>query len=81
VGISFVNTMLVYRQQFHHARLTESITPYTSLHGLRLSQIGPIVQTQASFLSYLDMFHLIGIIALMLWPLVFLIKSPPKSAS
>ncbi|MDE8348814.1 MAG: DHA2 family efflux MFS transporter permease subunit [Acidocella sp.] len=80
VGISFVNTMLAYRLQFHHARLTEAITPYTSLHGQRLSQIGPMVQTQASFLSYLDMFHLIGIIALMLWPLVFLLKSPPKSA-
>ncbi len=81
VGISFVNTMLVYRQQFHHARLTETITPYSSLHGLRLPQIGPLLQSQSVFLSYLDMFHLIGIISLVLWPFVFLLKSPPKAAS
>jgi DHA2 family multidrug resistance protein len=78
VGISFVNTLLAYREQFHHARLSESITPYTSQHGLTMSQIAPIVQRQADFLSYLDMFFVVGVLALLLWPLVLLLKSPPK---
>jgi len=79
VGISFVNTLLAYREQFHHERLAESITPYTSPHGLTMSQITPIVQTQSMFLSYLDMFFVVGVMALALWPLVLLLKSPPKS--
>lgn len=80
VGISFVNTLLAYRVQFHHERLGESITPYTSQHALSIPQLGQIVQTQASFLSYLDMFHVVGILCLLLCPLVLLLKSPPKPA-
>jgi len=80
VGISFVTTMLAWRTQFHHARLSESITPYGSLHGLAVSQIAPIVQTQASFLSYLDMFRIVGLIAFAVCPFILLLKTPPKRA-
>jgi DHA2 family multidrug resistance protein len=80
IGISFVNTLLAYREQFHHERLSESITPYNQLHGMGISQLNPIVQTQADFLSYLDMFFIVGVMALLLWPLVLLLKSPPKPA-
>jgi DHA2 family multidrug resistance protein len=80
IGISFVNTLLAYREQFHHERLAESITPYSRLHGMSLSQLNPLVQSQADFLSYLDMFFVVGVMALLLWPLVLLLKSPPKPA-
>jgi DHA2 family multidrug resistance protein len=81
IGISFVTTLLQWRTQFHHARLSESITPYGSLHHLSVSQIAPIVQTQASFLGYLDMFRVVGLMAFAVCPLVLLFKSPPKQAA
>ena len=81
IGISFVNTGLAWRTQFHHARLVEAVTPYGSLHGLAVSQIMPIVQTQASFLGYLDMFRIVGIAALAVLPVILFLKSTPKAAA
>jgi DHA2 family multidrug resistance protein len=81
IGISFVTTLLAWRTQFHHARLAESITPYGSLHHLSVSQIAPIVQTQASFMSYLDMFRIVGFMAFAICPIVLLLKTPPKQAA
>jgi DHA2 family multidrug resistance protein len=81
IGISFVTTLLAWRTQFHHARLAESITPYGSLHHLTVSQIAPIVQTQASFMSYLDMFRIVGFMAFAICPIVLLLKTPPKQAA
>ncbi len=79
-GISFVGTILVWRTQFHHARLAESITSYSSLHGMTASQIAPLVQTQAAFMSYLDLFHIIAVLSVLICPIVLLLKSPPKMA-
>lgn len=80
-GISSVGTILAWRTQFHHARLVESITPYSSLHGMTASQIAPLVQTQAEFMSYLDIFHIIAIASALICPIVLLLKSPPKAAA
>ena len=81
VGISFVTAMLAWRTQFHHARLSESITPYSSLHGMTVSQIAPLVQNQAAFMSYLDMFHIVAMMALVCWPIILFLSSPPKNAA
>jgi DHA2 family multidrug resistance protein len=81
VGISFVTSLLAWRTQFHHARLAEAITPYGSLHGMTLSAIAPIVQQQASFVSYLDVFHTVGLIALAVWPMALFLQPPPKRAA
>ena len=81
IGISVVSTGLAWRTQFHHARLAETITPYGSLHGLKASQIAPIVQIQASFLSYLDMFRIVGVVALMVLPVILFLKSAPKASA
>jgi DHA2 family multidrug resistance protein len=80
-GISCAGTMLAWRMQFHHARLVESITPYSSLHGMTVPQIAALVQTQASFMSYLDIFHLVAVLAALICPIVFFLKSPPKKAA
>lgn len=77
VGISFVTTMLAWRTQFHHARLSESITPYTNLHSMSAAKIAPLLQNQASFISYLDVFQIIGAMALLIWPIVLFLKAPP----
>ncbi|MDD2704105.1 MAG: hypothetical protein PHU07_02035 [Acidocella sp.] len=81
IGVSFVTTMLAWRTQFHHARLAETITPYGSLHGLSVAQIAPLVQQQASFDSYLDVFRIIGIVTLVIWPIVLFLKTPPRQAA
>ena len=81
IGVSFVSTGLAWRTQFHHARLAETITPYSSLHGLKVSQITPIVQLQASFLSYLDMFRIVGVAALLVLPVILFLKSSAKASA
>lgn len=81
IGVSFVTTQLAWRTQFHHARLAETITPYGSLHGLSVAQIAPLVQQQASFDSYLDVFRIIGIVTLVIWPIVLFLKTPPRQAA
>jgi DHA2 family multidrug resistance protein len=82
VGISFVTTMLAWRTQFHHARLAEAITPYGSLHGVALAKVAQMVQWQASFDSYLDVFHVLGLVVLVMWPVVLFLKpSPPRRAA
>jgi DHA2 family multidrug resistance protein len=82
VGVSFVNTWLDWRTQFHHARLAESVTPYNGYgFGHSLTQIAQAVQNQASMMSYLDIFWLLGVIALCVWPIAFFLPRMPKGAA
>ncbi|HYZ23024.1 MAG TPA: DHA2 family efflux MFS transporter permease subunit [Rhodopila sp.] len=82
VGVSFVTTMLEQRTQFHHARLAEHITAYNGYAWpAPLAQIGAAVQAQASIMSYLDVFWLLGIIALLAWPAVLFLPRVPKGAA
>jgi hypothetical protein len=39
------------------------------------------VQTQAVFMSYNDLFRIAGTVALLVIPIVLLLKSPPKMAA
>ncbi len=78
VGVSVATTMVERRTQFHHARLAEHITAATDLGGRTLGQVAQSLQIQASFLSYLDVFLLLGTGALLIWPVAFLLRSIPK---
>ncbi|HUZ62313.1 MAG TPA: DHA2 family efflux MFS transporter permease subunit [Acetobacteraceae bacterium] len=80
-GVSFVTTLLAWREQFHHARLAEHITTATNLGGLSLARISQMVQTQATQMSYLDIFWLLAIIALVVWPIVLFLPNMPKGAA
>ncbi|HEX7391089.1 MAG TPA: DHA2 family efflux MFS transporter permease subunit [Acidiphilium sp.] len=80
IGISFVTTLLAWRTQFHHSRLAETITPYVSLHGRTLSQVASAVQHQSVFMSYLDLFHILGMTALLIWPVMFFASGSLKAA-
>ena len=80
VGVSFVTAMLSWRSQFHHARLSEHITAATDLGNRSLAQIGHAVQTQASVMSYLDAFHVLAIIALVVSPIVLFLPGLPRGA-
>ncbi len=80
VGVSVASLWLEYRTQFHHARLAEHVTPYGDMHGQTLAQIGRAVETQASVMSYLDVFWMLGLVALVIWPVTLLLKAAPKGA-
>lgn len=84
IGVSFVTTLMSWRTQYHHAVLVEAITPYAINPAVRmvsLDKLNGMVQQQASFLSYLDAFHIVGLLALCAWPVAFFLKSQPKRAS
>jgi len=80
-GLSMAAAILVWRTQLHHARLVEAITPYGSLHDMTASQIAPLVQTQALFMSYIDIFNILAIASALICPIALLLKSPPKRAA
>jgi DHA2 family multidrug resistance protein len=81
VGVSVVTTELQWRTQFHHARLAEHITPYDGWgFGSALAEIGQRLQTQASILSYLDVFVILTFVALAATPLVLFLPNIPKGA-
>jgi DHA2 family multidrug resistance protein len=82
VGVSFVTAMLEERTQFHHARLAEHITAYNGYGwGVPLGRIASVVQAQASVMSYLDVFWLLGLLALAVSPAVLLLPRVPKGAA
>ncbi len=80
-GVSIATTQLAWREQFHHARLAEHVTPYNGFgFGTSLTAIGEAVRTQASILSYLDVFTILAVIALCAAPLVLFLPNVPKGA-
>jgi DHA2 family multidrug resistance protein len=82
VGVSFVTTMLAERTQFHHARLAEHITAYNGFGwDTPLAPINALVQAQASIMSYLDVFWLLGILAFVAAPVILLLPRVPKGAA
>ena len=82
VGVSFVTTMLEERSQFHHARLAEHITAYNGFGwNTPLPPIDAMVQTQATVMSYLDIFWLLGLLALVAAPVVLFLPRVSKGAA
>jgi DHA2 family multidrug resistance protein len=82
VGVSFTTTMLEERTQFHHARLAEHVTAYNGYAWpTPLAPIDGVVQAQAAVMSYLDIFWLLGAVALCLWPLALFLPRMPKGAA
>jgi DHA2 family multidrug resistance protein len=82
VGVSFTTTMLQERLQFHHARLAEHVTPYDGFAwNTPLAPVDQLVQAQAGIMSYLDIFWLLGLLGLCIWPLALLLPRMPKGAA
>jgi DHA2 family multidrug resistance protein len=82
VGVSFVTAMLAERTQFHHARLAEHVTAYNGFTwNTPLAHIASLVQVQATIMSYLDIFWLLGIVALVVSPIVLLLPRVPKGTA
>jgi DHA2 family multidrug resistance protein len=82
VGESFTTTMLEDQLQFHHERLAEPITAYNGYAwNTPLAPIDAIIQAQAGIMSYLDIFWLLGMLGLCIWPLALLLPQMPKGAA
>jgi DHA2 family multidrug resistance protein len=82
VGVSFTTTMLEDQLQFHHERLAEPITAYNGYAwNTPLAPIDAIIQAQAGIMSYLDIFWLLGMLGLCIWPLALLLPQMPKGAA
>jgi DHA2 family multidrug resistance protein len=81
VGVSFTTTMLQERLQFHHERLAEHVTAYNGYGwNTSLAPIDGLVQAQAGVMSYLDIFWMLGMLGLCIWPLALLLPRLPKGA-
>jgi DHA2 family multidrug resistance protein len=82
VSVSFTTTKLQERSQFHHARLAEPITLYNGYDwNTPLAPIDGVIQAQAGIMSYLDIFWLLGMLGLCIWPLALLLPRLPKGAA
>jgi DHA2 family multidrug resistance protein len=80
-GISYTTTLLAYREQFHHARLTEHITPYNGYGaGVNLAPIAHTLQSQAAMLSYLDTFTATALVSVVAMLLALTLPLLPKGA-
>ena len=80
-GVSIATTQLQWRGQFHHERLAEHVTPYNGYgFGVPLGPISQAVQRQASMLSYIDVFTILAVTALVAAPLVLFLPNLPKGA-
>ena len=82
VGVSFVTNMLAERIQFHHERLGEHITAYNGFGwNAPLAPVDALVQAQASVMSYLDIFWLLGVMAIVVAPVILLLPRVPKGSA
>jgi DHA2 family multidrug resistance protein len=82
VGVSFTTTMLQQRLQFHHERLAEHITAYNGYGwNTPLPPIDAVIQSQAGIMSYLDIFWMLGMLGLIVWPLALFLPRLPKGAA
>ena len=90
IGISFVTTELARRSQLHQARLAEAVTIYNPVVRDDLQALGRAaggtqqgigivygeVLRQASLMSFLDLFFILGILFLVVIPVVMVMRKP-----
>ena len=81
-GVSIATTQLQWRSQFHYERLGENVTPFNGFGpGQDLGVISRAVLTQSSILSYLDVFAMLAVIAIIVCPLALFLPNVQKGAS
>ena len=85
IGVAAATSELAWRIQFHHERIGEQVSTLgerghqLAQHGLAATQ--QAVNAQAQVLSYLDIFYVFGLMALVVVPIAFLLKTPPAGAA
>jgi DHA2 family multidrug resistance protein len=84
-GLALVATLQDQRQTFHEARIVESlpansIAVQTAAHTLGLARLNQDIVSQATVMTYSDLYWVFGVGLLVLMPLVLLLKPLPKDA-
>ncbi|HEY3887897.1 MAG TPA: DHA2 family efflux MFS transporter permease subunit [Caulobacteraceae bacterium] len=101
-GISLVQTMLAQREQYHQARMVETLSPLNpnyangtagAAHSLiangqaamaasaqATAQLYQGVLRQAQMLSYVEVFHVLAIVIMLLAPMVLLLRGAQAGA-
>ena len=82
IGLAVSTTMLSWRGQFHYERLGEHITASKGYSAsVALQSIARTISAQASIMSYLDVFTILGFAALVIAPLALFLPNMPKGAA
>jgi DHA2 family multidrug resistance protein len=85
VGVAVASTAVIWRTQFHHVRLSEHVSAFSTLphplSGTGLPAAQALVQSNAQIMSYLDVYWLFAIIAFCVAPFALLLKSPRPGAA
>jgi DHA2 family multidrug resistance protein len=82
VGVAVATNEMAWRTQFHHARLAEHVSVFNRLDvGQTLRSLAERVQTQATMMSYLDVFTILAGVAVCVAPLALLLPKAPKRAA
>ena len=82
IGVSYITTLLAWRSQTHQAHLVEHLTPYNGYGvGTDLAALAQRVYTQAQIMTYLDLFRVLGVAALVAAPIALLLPRLPKGAA
>ena len=91
VGTAFIATIITRNQQVHYQELSSNISSLNQnfqgwMHNLPAPEITTIaiakqqIIKQATLLSYLNSFYLVGVLSLLLTIVPFFLKEPPKDA-
>jgi DHA2 family multidrug resistance protein len=85
-GLAMVATLQDQRQTFHEARIAESlpansIAVQTAAHTLGLARLNQDIVSQATVMTYSDLYWVFGVGLFALIPLVLLLKPLPKDAA
>jgi DHA2 family multidrug resistance protein len=84
-GLAVVATLQDQRQTFHEARIAESLPAnslvvQTATHTLGVAQLNQAIVSQATVMTYSDLYWVFGVGLFALIPLVLLLKPLPKGA-
>jgi DHA2 family multidrug resistance protein len=84
-GLAMVATLQDQRQTFHEARIAESLPAnslavQTAAHSIGLGRLHQDIVSQATVMTYSDLYWLFGVGMFALIPLVLLLKPLPKGA-
>jgi DHA2 family multidrug resistance protein len=82
IGVSYITNLLAWRSQLHQSRLGEHLTAYNGYgFGTDLPALARRVFVQAQMMTYLDLFRVLGLVALLVAPVALLLPRLGKGAA
>ncbi len=81
IGIALMVNILHNRTHLHHGRLGEHVTSASDFSAFSFETIAQVVYTQARMMSYLDIYYVMGVLALLVLPIPLLLRRRASSAT